>query len=181
MPFAIHDGDRIHYETYGEGPPLIIQHGLFSSGADMSYPQFVEAVSGTFRMIFTDSLGHGESDMNDDPSHYTMEHRAGDICAVLDAEGIERAHYFGYSMGGWIGTAMAKYNPERLLSLCVAGWPVDRTPSPEMARSPVLNARRSAQRRSHHPHPPSCRGGPQTTVRRRPPRRLPSHHSPRRR
>lgn len=115
MPFATHDGDQIHYQIFGQenpaSPPLIIQHGLFSSGTDLAYPQFVEAVSGAFKMIFTDSLGHGESDMNDDPSHYTMEHRAGDICAVLDAEGIDKAHYFGYSMGGWIGTAMAKYAP----------------------------------------------------------------------
>ena len=26
----------------------------------------------------------------------------------LDAEGIEKAHFIGYSMGGWIGTGMAK-------------------------------------------------------------------------
>lgn len=125
MPFAIHDGDQIHYETYGNGPPLIIHHGLFSSAEALSYPQFVENVSDTFHMIFIDSLGHGESDMQDDPSHYTREHRAGDIVAVLDALGIGRAHYFGYSMGGWLGCAMAKYAPERLSSLCIAGWPIE--------------------------------------------------------
>lgn len=132
MPFATHEGDRIHYEVYGDGPPLIIQHGLFSSGAALAYPQFVEAVSGAFQMIFTDSLGHGESDMQDDPSHYTMQHRAGDIVAVLDDLGIKRVHYFGYSMGGWIGTAVAKYAPERLASLCIAGWPIERAPHPEL-------------------------------------------------
>lgn len=132
MPFATHEGDQIHYQVFGNGPPLIIQHGLFSSGASLAYPQFVDAVSEAFQMIFTDSLGHGESDMQDDPSHYTMEHRAGDIVAVLDDLGIEKVHYFGYSMGGWIGTAMAKYAPERLNSLCIAGWPIERTPHPEM-------------------------------------------------
>lgn len=132
MPYAIHEGDRIHYQVFGAentaNPPLIIQHGLFSSGTDLAYPQFVEAVSGTFRMIFPDSLGHGDSDKPDDPARYTLAHRAGDISAILDAEGIDKAHYFGYSMGGWIGTAMAKHAPERLLSLCIAGWPIDRTP-----------------------------------------------------
>ncbi len=126
MPFANHDGDRIHYQTYGAGPPLVIQHGLFSSAADLAYPQFVEAVSDVFEMIFIDSLGHGRSDKPDDASHYTREHRAGDIIAVLDDLGIEKAHYFGYSMGGWIGCAVARHAPERLKSLCIAGWPVER-------------------------------------------------------
>jgi pimeloyl-ACP methyl ester carboxylesterase len=132
MPFASHEGDKIHYEVYGDGPPMIIHHGLFSSAEALAYPQFVEAVSGAFQMIFIDSLGHGESDMQDDPSHYTREHRAGDIVAVLDDLGIEQAYYFGYSMGGWLGTAMAKYAPERLAALCIAGWPIERAPHPEM-------------------------------------------------
>lgn len=131
MPFAIHEGDKIHYEVYGDGPPMIIHHGLFSSAAALAYPQFVEAVSGAFQMIFIDSLGHGESDMQDDPSHYTREHRAGDIVAVLDALGVDQAHYFGYSMGGWLGTAMAKFAPERLASICIAGWPIEREPNAE--------------------------------------------------
>lgn len=126
MPFATHEGDRIHYQVYGDGPPMIIHHGLFSSAASLAYPQFVEAVSGAFQMIFIDSLGHGESDMQDEASHYTAAHRAGDIVAVLDDLGIDQASYFGYSMGGWLGTAMARYAPERLASLCIAGWPIGR-------------------------------------------------------
>lgn len=133
MPFATHEGDKIHYQVYGDGPPLIIHHGLFSSAASLAYPQFVEAVSSAFQMIFIDSLGHGESDMQEDPSHYTRQHRAGDIVAVLDDLGIDQASYFGYSMGGWLGCAIAKYAPERLAALCIAGWPVERPSHPELA------------------------------------------------
>ena len=53
----------------------------------------------------------------------------GDIAAVLDAESIEKAHYVGYSMGGWIGTGMAKHQAHRLLSLTIGGWdPVTEMP-----------------------------------------------------
>jgi pimeloyl-ACP methyl ester carboxylesterase len=127
MPFANHDGDQIHYEVYGSGPPLIIQHGLYSSSEELSYPQFVEAVSESFQMIFVDSLGHGLSDKPMEKERYAPVHRAGAIAAVLDDLGHKSAHYFGYSMGGWIGCAVAKHAPERLKSLCIAGWPVEIT------------------------------------------------------
>ncbi|GIT39262.1 MAG: hypothetical protein Ct9H300mP8_04580 [Gammaproteobacteria bacterium] len=41
---------------------------------------------------------------------------------MLDAESIESVHYIGYSMGGWIGTGMALYHPDRLASLTLGGW-----------------------------------------------------------
>jgi pimeloyl-ACP methyl ester carboxylesterase len=45
----------------------------------------------------------------------------GDIVAVLDELGISKAHYFGYSMGGWIGFGLACYAPERFRSLILGG------------------------------------------------------------
>lgn len=41
------------------------------------------------------------------------------VLAVLDELGIAKTHFFGYSMGGVIGFAMANFAPERLLSLIV--------------------------------------------------------------
>ncbi|TNE35841.1 MAG: alpha/beta fold hydrolase [Alphaproteobacteria bacterium] len=133
MPFATHDGNKIHYKTYGTGAPLIIQHGLYSNAEELAYPQFVEAVGQTFQMIFIDSLGHGASDAPSDYDHYRPAHRARDIAAVLDDLGIEKAHYFGYSMGGWLGCAMAAHAPERLKSICIAGFPVDIHPPSDMS------------------------------------------------
>ncbi len=125
MPFANHDGDKIHYEVFGSGEPLIIQHGLFSCAEDLAHPAFVEAVGEQFQMIFVDSLAHGQSDMPEGPAHYRAAHRAGDITAVLDELGLEKAHYFGYSMGGWIGCAVAQFAPTRLKSFCIGGWPIE--------------------------------------------------------
>ncbi len=41
--------------------------------------------------------------------------------AVLDDLGIARAHFFGYSMGGWIGFGVARHAPGRLRSLIIGG------------------------------------------------------------
>jgi pimeloyl-ACP methyl ester carboxylesterase len=47
--------------------------------------------------------------------------RVADVTAVLDALTIRHAHYFGYSMGGWIGFGLAKYAPERVRTLILGG------------------------------------------------------------
>jgi pimeloyl-ACP methyl ester carboxylesterase len=44
-----------------------------------------------------------------------------DVTAVLDDLEINRADYFGYSLGGWIGFGMARYAPDRLHSLILGG------------------------------------------------------------
>jgi len=41
--------------------------------------------------------------------------------AVLDALQVSSAHFWGYSMGGWIGWGMAKYAPERVQGLVIGG------------------------------------------------------------
>jgi pimeloyl-ACP methyl ester carboxylesterase len=50
-----------------------------------------------------------------------LQKRVGDVVAVLDALHIQKAHFFGYSMGGWIGFGMAKYAPERVHALIIGG------------------------------------------------------------
>jgi pimeloyl-ACP methyl ester carboxylesterase len=77
-----------------------------------------------------DSLGHGLSDKPSDPELYGQRQRAGDIVAVIDALGYQRAHLLGYSMGGWMAVAVARYHPGRLTALVVGGWdPVNGLPA----------------------------------------------------
>ena len=117
-----HRGYHIAYETLGEGQPVAVQHGIFGSRRDWVECGFTPELVDGYLLLLIDSLGHGDSDNPDDPAAYGRQLRAGDIAAVLDQEGIERAHYFGYSMGAWIGTGVAIHYPDRLLSLTLAGW-----------------------------------------------------------
>ncbi len=44
-----------------------------------------------------------------------------DVAAVLDAAGVAKADFWGYSMGGWVGFGMAKYAPQRVDRLVIGG------------------------------------------------------------
>jgi len=121
MPYAENHGVRIHYRVAGEGPPLVLQHGFTQSIEDWDDCSYVAGLQADYRLILVDSRGHGASDKPHDPSAYTLDKRAGDIVAVLDAIRIARAHFWGYSMGGWIGFGMAKFVPMRVDRLVIGG------------------------------------------------------------
>ena len=82
----------------------------------------VDALVGRHRVVCVDSLGHGLSDKPADPALYAQDQRAGDLAAVIDALGEEKAAVLGYSMGAWMAMGLAKHHPEKLSRLVVGGW-----------------------------------------------------------
>jgi pimeloyl-ACP methyl ester carboxylesterase len=82
---------------------------------------YVSALQNDYRLILLDARGHGASDKPHRPKAYELSKRVKDVVAVLDDLGISRAHFFGYSMGGWIGFGVARYVPERFRSLIIGG------------------------------------------------------------
>jgi pimeloyl-ACP methyl ester carboxylesterase len=109
MPYATNGAIRIYYQLEGEGVPLILHHGSFASGSDWRDSAYSDALKRDHQLIMIDARGHGSSDKPHDPAAYDMASRVSDVVSVLDALEIRRAHFFGYSMGGWIGFGMAKY------------------------------------------------------------------------
>lgn len=129
MAYGNGRGGRIYYEVEGEGPPLVLAHGFTDSLEGWREYGYVEELKKEYRLILIDARGHGASDKPHDPEVYEphdpevhgMDQRPADVVAVLDDLGIDRAHYFGYSLGGWIGLGLAKYAPERIRSLIIGG------------------------------------------------------------
>jgi len=121
MPYAENNGVRIHYRVIGTGKPLVLHHGFTESIEDWSECGYVDALQCQHRLILMDARGHGRSDKPHDPVVYSLETRVRDVVAVLDAIGIKRAHYWGYSMGGWVGFGMAQFAPERVDRLVIGG------------------------------------------------------------
>jgi pimeloyl-ACP methyl ester carboxylesterase len=121
MPYADHQGIRIHYQVEGEGPPLVLQHGFTGNLRRWYALGYVGALKATYQLILVDARGHGASDKPHDAAAYDLPLRAGDVVAVLDALNLTKAHYWGYSMGGWIGFGMAKYAARRVHSLVIGG------------------------------------------------------------
>ena len=70
-----------------------------------------------YRLIGYDARGHGESDPAPQRSAYEYADLAGDLAAVLDHHGIERAAVAGASMGAHTGLAFALAHPERVSAL----------------------------------------------------------------
>jgi len=117
MPFAISDNRRIHYQVEGDGPPLLLHHGFTSSLEAWRFFGFTSVLRQYYQVIMFDALGHGQSDKPHETAAYTQVQRCRDAVAVLDALQIERAHFFGYSLGGWVGYGLVRHAPQRLSSL----------------------------------------------------------------
>jgi pimeloyl-ACP methyl ester carboxylesterase len=123
MPYATNTGVRVYYEEEGSGPPLLLHIGFLGSLDDWRRDdtRYADALRDAYRLILLDPRGQGRSDTPHDPAAYTLDRRVGDVLAVLDAAGIARAHFWGYSMGGRIGFALSAAAPHRVASLVVGG------------------------------------------------------------
>lgn len=112
------DGTRIFYDTFGNpnGEPLVLIMGLALDrwGWIRQRPMLTHR----FRCISIDNRGAG---LSDKPlGTYDLFTMAGDVVAVLDAEGVESAHVVGYSLGGVLAQILAVRHPERVRSLVLA-------------------------------------------------------------
>jgi pimeloyl-ACP methyl ester carboxylesterase len=112
MPFASRyatcAGREIHYTEWGSqhGRTVIAWHGLARTGRDMD--ELAEHLSPRYRVVCPDTLGRGLSQWSSDPStEYTLAFYAKLAADLMDALGIEQAHWVGTSMGGAIGTVCA--------------------------------------------------------------------------
>lgn len=121
MPYVRNQGLRMHYHVEGNGPPLVLQHGFGDSLETWYELGYVDVFKDEYRLILIDARGHGASDKPHEPEAYSFPNVTTDVVAVLDALSITKAHYFGFSMGGKNGFALAAYAPERVRSLIVLG------------------------------------------------------------
>ena len=104
-------GVRIHYQRVGEGPDLVMVHGLTGNLA-VWHLRIVPELTGSFRVLTYDLRGHGHSDAP--PSGYTLESMAGDLLELLDELEIERPLIAGHSYGADIALYHALLHPERV-------------------------------------------------------------------
>lgn len=120
MPYVISHGVRIHYETVGDGPPIVLAHGGTGNSSMWKHAGYLDNLSG-YRCILIDRRGHGFSETPRDAVECGMEQHVADIVAVLDALHIERAAYWGYSAGGSVGFAFVARHPDRVSAFIASG------------------------------------------------------------
>lgn len=109
------DGVRIHYETHGSGPAVLLTHG-YTATLRMWDPQ-IEALAAAHRLVCWDMRGHGESDSPAEPTAYSHAATVADMAAVLDACGVDTAVVGGLSLGGFMSLAFYLAHPQRVRAL----------------------------------------------------------------
>ena len=122
MPYADNDGVKIFYTEEGEGPPIVLHHGLGGTHESwINEVNYVEVLKDSYCLVLMDARGRGRSDKPHAPEEHRMKHMVGDVTAVLDDLGVDKAHFWGYSMGGRVGLATGRYAPDRFSSLVIGG------------------------------------------------------------
>ena len=104
----------LNTDARGEGPGLLLVHGLYGSGSN--FRRHAARLSDSHRVLSPDLRNHGRSPHHPDMSYPAM---AEDLAALLDREGLERATVVGHSMGGKAAMALALTAPERVTALVV--------------------------------------------------------------
>ena len=120
--YVEHDGARIWYAAFGDGPPVLLLHGGLGHSGNWGY-QLASLLAAGYRTIVIDSRGHGRSTR--DASPYSYELMAGDVHAVMDALRISRAALVGWSDGACTAIVLARAAPERVAGVLFFGCNMD--------------------------------------------------------
>ena len=119
-------GCELHVERRGAGETLLLVQGLGANAAHWGEP-FLRELERDFEVVTYDHRGIGRSAAL--TGDVTTAGLAGDALALLDALGIERAHVFGFSMGGMVAQELALAAPQRLRTLTLAATSAGGTQS----------------------------------------------------
>lgn len=99
MPFfTTDDGVRLHYRDSGEGPAVVLIHGLTASS--LHFQKQLPALAAHFRIIAPDLRGHGQSETTND--HLTLKRLALDLKQLLAELKITGASFICWSMGAQV-------------------------------------------------------------------------------
>jgi pimeloyl-ACP methyl ester carboxylesterase len=109
-------GTKLHYEESGKGNPIILVHGMGGSVFDwvMQIPFFSKA----YRVLAVEMRDHGESDKWS--GSYDIKMFSEDLAQFAGKLGIQKAAFFGLSMGGMIVMQFAIDHPRMVEALVLA-------------------------------------------------------------
>lgn len=131
---------KIHYRDVGEGPVVILVHGLFSSL--QTWDGWTDELRGHFRVITLDLPGFGLTGAPEDMDKYTEDYIVHKFSKFVDFMDLDKVSIAGNSFGAYIAARYAAANPdrvERLILLDPVGYPHERPWVFGLAKKPGLN------------------------------------------
>jgi pimeloyl-ACP methyl ester carboxylesterase len=123
--FQARDGVRLAYRELGEGRPLILIHGYFSTATVnwVRYGHAAKIAAGGYRVVMPDLRGHGDSGKPHDAAAYPADILTDDGFALVEHLGLTDYDLGGYSLGARTTTRMLARGarPGRAI-VAGAGW-----------------------------------------------------------
>jgi len=105
---------ELYTRVQGDGPPLVLLHGLFGSNDNLG--RIARALADRFTIYAMDLRNHGRSPHGEAMDYPTL---AGDVATTMAAHGLERAAVLGHSMGGKAAMQLSLTEPDRIARLVV--------------------------------------------------------------
>jgi pimeloyl-ACP methyl ester carboxylesterase len=119
MPYLKLDTHNLYYQYHNpralSSPPLLLLHGLGSSGED--WPLQSVYFAEHFPVLSVDLRGHGRSDLG--PGWPTLRDYASDMATLVEQLDCGEVHVVGLSLGGAVALQLALEHPEHIRSLTI--------------------------------------------------------------
>ena len=131
MPSPLH----IHHQQLGEGPPLVILHGLFGSGTN--WRSAARRLTDCRKVFLPDARNHGHSGHAQGMDYLTL---ARDTLDFMDQQDLASVDLLGHSMGGKTAMHLALLRPERVRSLLIVDIAPRVSPSDHLPLIKALEA-----------------------------------------
>ncbi|MEX0732653.1 MAG: alpha/beta fold hydrolase [Aquisalimonadaceae bacterium] len=106
---------QLHVRSQGDGPPLLVLHGLFGSG--MNWNRIARTLARSHEVHLIDLRNHGNSPHDPEMTYPAM---AEDVLEVMNTLEIQQAAVLGHSMGGKTAMQLALQHGDRITGLIVA-------------------------------------------------------------
>lgn len=136
MPaFILPDGRALHFETFGQGAPVLLLHGYLDS--HKTFFRLFDALSANHSLTIPDQRGHGDSDP---APEYSIAGFTADAIALLDSLALGPVHIAGHSLGGIVAQRIAATRPELVKSLALISTARSATGNPALAEAAPLLA-----------------------------------------
>ncbi len=120
MPLIDINGTQIHFQRMGQGPRVVMIHGLLLGNMASWYFSLASQLSARHEVLLYDLRGHGLSALS--PSGYDLETMVDDLEILLESQGFSEVALIGHSYGAMIALQFALRHPDNVNRLvCIEG------------------------------------------------------------
>jgi pimeloyl-ACP methyl ester carboxylesterase len=113
------DGTKLYYEEAGAGTPIVFVHEF--AGDYRTWEPQLRYFARLHRCVTFSARGYPPSEVPTDPARYGQDIARGDVVALMDALGIDKAHIVGHSMGAYTSLHVGIRHPQRCISVTATG------------------------------------------------------------